>query len=101
MYKYYIIIGHQCSKPELKELCRYSERLLDCWRELALELGLPFETIKTLDIDCTRIQDKCRQMFDMWLERSSDPCWHEIVEALRMIRMSRLANSIEAEHLGM
>ena len=68
---------------------------------MALELGLPFETIKTLDIDCTRIQDKCRQMFDMWLERSPDPCWHKIVEALRMIKMSRLANSIEAEHLGM
>ena len=40
-------------------------------------------------------------MFDMWLERSPDPCWHEIVEALRMIKMSHLANSIEAEHLGM
>ena len=72
-----------------------------CWTDLALELDLPSKIIDKLDIDYILIRNKCRQMFDMWLERSPDPCWHEIVEALRMIKMSRLANSIEAEHLGM
>ena len=68
---------------------------------MALELDLPSETIDTLDIDFTRTKDKCRRMFDTWLQRSPDPCWCEIVEALKIIKMSRLATDIEAEHLSM
>ena len=101
-YNYHILYkGHQYCKPKLKELCRYSEDVSKCWIDLALWLDLPSKTIDTLDIDCTRIKDKCRYMFDKWLERSPDPCWCEIVEALKMIEMSHLATNIEAKHLGM
>ena len=82
-------------------MCRYSEDVLKCWTDLALELDLPSKTIDTLDIDCPRTKDKCRRMFDKWLERSLDPCWCELIEALKMIEMSHLATDIEAKHLGM
>ena len=97
---YFIIIGHQYYKPRLKELCRYSEDVSKCWTDLALELDLPSKTIDTLDIDYTRIKDKCRHMFNRWLERSPDPCWCDIIEALKMIKMSHLATDIEADYLG-
>ena len=99
--QYFIITGHQYCKPRLKELCRYSEDVAKCWTDLALELDLPSKTVDTLDIDCTRTKDKCRCMFDIWLERSPDACWCEIIEALKMIKMSRLATDIEAKYLGM
>ena len=94
-------IGHQYCKPRLKELCQYSEDVSECWTYLALQLDLSSEIIKTLDIDYTRTKDKCFHMFDKWLERYPDPCWCEIVEALRMVKMSHLATDIEAKHLGM
>ena len=96
-----LIIGHQYCKPRLKELCRYSEHISTCWTDLALELDLPSETIDTLDVNNSHTKDKCRRMFNTWLERSPDPCWCEIVEALKMIKMSHLATEIEGEHLGM
>ena len=68
---------------------------------MALELDLPSETINTLDNDYTRTKDKCRRMFDTWLQGSTDCCWCEIVGALKMMKMSCLATDIEAEHLGM
>ena len=95
------IVGHQYCKPRLKELCRYSEDVTNCWAELALELDLPSQTVETLDIECTRTKDKCRRIFVTWLERSPDPCWCEVVKALQMIKMSRLATDIEAKYLGM
>ena len=95
-----IVVGHQYCKPRLKELCRYSEDISKCWTDLALELDLSSKTINTLDIDYSRTKDKCRNMFDTWLERSPDPCWCEIVGALKMIKMSHLATDIEAEYLG-
>ena len=95
-----ILTGHQYHKPRLKELCRYSEDISNCWTDLALELDLPSKTIDTLDIDYARARDKCRHMFSTWLERSIDPCWCEVIEALKMIKLSHLATDIEAIYLG-
>ena len=95
------IVGHQYCKPRLKELCRYSEDVTNCWAELGLELDLPLQTVETLDIDYTRTKEKCRRMFVTWLERSPDPCWCEVVKALEMIKMLHLATEIEAKYLGM
>ena len=94
-------IGHQYCEPRLKELCRYSEDISTCWTYLALELNLRSETIDAVNVDHTCIRDKCRHMFNRWLERSLDPCWCEIIEALKMIKMSHLAADIEAQHIGM
>ena len=82
-------------------MCRHSEDVAKCWAELALELDLPSETIDTLDVNHSHIKDKCRHMFNTWLEGSPDACWCEIIEALKMIKMSRLATDIEAKYLGM
>ena len=95
-----LLIGHRYSKPKLKELYRYSEHISTCWTGVALELDLSSETIDTLDINSVHTNDKCRHMFNKWLQRSLDPCWCEIVEALQMVKLSHLATDVEAKHLG-
>ena len=94
-------LDHQHHKPKLKELCRYSEAFSSCWVELGLELDLPNETITTIDKDHNRIKDKCREMFNTWLQRSPDACWCHIVNALKMHNMVQLAKNIEESFLSM
>ena len=96
-----LLIGHQYCKPELKELCRYSEQLSTSWAGIALELNLSSETIDTLEVNSVHTDDKCRRMFNTWLRRSLHPCWCEIVEALKMVKLLHLAIDVEAKHLGM
>ena len=95
------LIGHRYCKPELKELCRYSEKLSTSWARVALELNLSSETIDALEVNSVHTDDRCRRMFNTWLHRSLDPCWCEIVEALKMAKLSHLATEVEAKHLGM
>ena len=92
---------HQHHRPKLKELCRYSEAISLCWVDLALELDLPYETINTIDNDHNHIKEKCRSMFNTWLERSPNACWCHIVNALKMHAMLQLAKDIEQSFLSM
>ena len=71
------------------------------WKELALELDLPYKTVKRIDQDHDNIKDKCYDMFNTWLERSPDACWCYIVKALKECNMSKLAKVIEESYLSM
>ena len=96
----YLKLGHKHQVPKLKELCRLSEAVSSCWKELALELDLPFETISRIDKDRVHIKEKCYDMFNTWLQRSFDACWCHIVNALKMCRMLQLAKDIENYYLS-
>lgn len=96
-----LLIGHQYCKPELKELCQYTEQISTSWDRVALELNLTSEIIDAIEVDSVRTDGRCRRMFNTWLQRSHDPCWCEIVEALKMVKLSCLAIDVEAKHLGM
>ena len=80
-------------------MCRYSEAVSSCWKELALELNFPYETIDRIDNERARIKDKCYDMFNTWLQRSLDACWCHIVNALKMHNMLQLAKNIEESFL--
>ena len=94
-------LGHQHHKPKLKELCRYSETVSSCWKQLGLELDLPLETVSTIDHNHHYVEDKCYYMFNTWLQRSPDASWCHIVDALKMIKMLQLAKNIEESFLSM
>ena len=81
-------------------MSRYSEAVSSCWKELALELDLPYDTISRIDNDHNHIKDKCYDMFNTWLQRSPDACWCHIVEALKMRNMLQLANDIDKSFLS-
>ena len=94
-------LEHQHREPKLKELCHYSDDISSCWKKLALELDLPYATIKRIDKDNDDINDKCFDMFNKWLERSPDTCWCHIVNALKKCNLSKLAKDIEESYLSM
>ena len=79
----------------------YFEDISSCWKDLALELDLPYKTVKSIDKDNDNIKDKCYDMFNTWLERLPDACWCHIVKALKNCNMSKLAKDIEEYFLSM
>ena len=96
----YVQLGHKYHKPRLKELCRHYEAVSSCWKELALELDLSYDTINRIDNDHDRIKEKCYDMFNTWLQRSPDACWCHIVNALKMCKMLQLSKDIQESFLS-
>ena len=94
-YFTYFCLVHQHSEPKLKELRHYFEDISSCWKDLAVELDLPYKTVKRIDKDNDNIKDKCYDMFSTWLERSPEACWCNIVRALKKCEMLKLAKDIE------
>ena len=97
----YHYLGHQRRRPELKELCHYSVSISPCWKNLALELNLAYATIQMIDANCSHITDKCREMFNTWLQSSPNACWCYFVNALKMYSKLKLAEDIEKSFLSM
>ena len=89
------MIDHQQSKPELKELVRYSDHIVTCWRELALELSLSSEAIDTINVKPVDVKDKCYDMFNTWLRQTCDPCWCQVANAFKMVKLNEAAREIE------
>ena len=86
---------HQQSKPELRELVHYSDKLATCWRQLALELSLSPEDINIINANHNDIKNKCYYMFHTWLERTCDPCWCQVASAFEMVKLYAAAKEIE------
>ena len=89
-------LDHQQSKPELKELVRYSNKIARCWKQLALELSLSVEDVDVIDVNCVDVNDKCYEMFNTWLRRTCDSCWCQVANALKIVKLNEVA--IEAEN---
>ena len=56
---------HDCdeNKPELKELVKYSVKVADHWKIIALNLKGCEDKIAVIDIDCNRVESKYYKMF--------------------------------------
>ena len=94
-------LGHQYCKPELKELCRHSDAVSLFWKQLALELDFPSETIDRIDKDRDSLTDKCYDLFKTWLQRSPNACWCHIIDALKTRDMLQMARNVEETYLSM
>jgi len=90
---------YQHCRPKLKELCHYSDTISSCWKDLALELNLPQETVNTIDNDHSRIKDKCYHMFSKWLQRTPNSCWSHIVQAMKNVDLLQAAKEVEDAYL--
>jgi len=86
-------------RPKLKELCHYSDTISLCWKDLALELNLPQETINAIDNDHSRSKDKCYHMFNKWLQRTPNSCWSHIVQAMKNVDLLQAAKEVEDAYL--
>ena len=93
-----LFTDHQQSKPELRELVRYSDKIVTCWKQLALELLLSPEVVDTIDADHPiHVNDKCYEMFNTWLRQTCDPCWCQVAGAFKMVKLYEAAREIESK----
>ena len=88
-------LDHQQSKPELKELVRYSRKIARVWKQLALELSLSAEDVDVIDINHDDVNDKCYEMFNTWLRQTCDPCWCQVANALKIVKLNEVAIAVE------
>ena len=86
---------HLQSKPELRELVHYSDKIVTCWKQLALQLSLSPEVVDIIDLDYNKVKDKCYGMFKSWLMRTCDPCWCQVASAFKMVKLNEAAGEIE------
>ena len=86
---------HQQSKPELKELVRYSDKIVTCWKQLALELSLSAEVVDRIDVNHVDVNNKCYEMFNTWLRQTCDPCWCQVANAFKMVKLYKIATEVE------
>ena len=88
-------LDHQQSKPELKELVRYSRKIARVWKQLALELSLSAGDVDVIDINHDDVNDKCYEMFNTWLRQTCDPCWCQVANALKIVKLNEVAIAVE------
>ena len=93
----YSTTDHQQSKPELKELVHYSDRVVTCWKQLALELSLSAEAVNIIDVNHVDVVNKCYDMFNTWLRQTCDPCWCQVANAFKMVKLNEAAREIETK----
>ena len=86
---------HRQCKPQLKDLVHYSDKVVTCWKQLALQLSLSPQVVDIMDFDCSGINDKCYDMFSSWLKWTCDPCWCQVASAFRMVNLNEAAGEIE------
>ena len=72
------IIGHhRCenNRPKPADLSKYKTNISKCWKEVALNLGIPKDKVSTIDYNNLDVEDKCYHMFDTWLDTTISTCW--------------------------
>ena len=88
-----------CSKPIFKELCKYIYKIAyHDWQVIAAELDIPRERINTIDIDHSKVTEKCCKMFNVWLDRTPYPCWCHFIQALYAVELKGIAEDAK-QHL--
>ena len=88
-------IDHQQNEPELKDLVHYSDKIVKCWKQLALQLSLSPEVVDTIDVNNEDVNNKCYEMFSIWLRQTCDPCWCQVANAFKMVKLYEAAREIE------
>ena len=89
------LTDHLQSKPELKELVKYSDKIVHCWKEFALHLPLSPYAANRVDVNNADVRNKCLEMFNIWLRQTHDSCWCQVASAFKMVELNEAAREIE------
>ena len=91
-----LYIAHD--RPALKYLNKYvKEEASIKWHDLGLELLEPEDERKLNEIQYSShrdVSERCKQMFQLWLERCPDATWEHLIQALREVGLNHLATTI-------
>ena len=90
--------GTDC--PSLRHLHRFKKEISKNWFDLGVELiNDSVNELNNLQEDFPKDAGKCcSKMFQLWLKKSNNATWNQLIEALRVpnIEMFELANKIES-----
>ena len=80
-------------KPELRDLI--SDVQTTEWYHLGLQLNLDNFTLRQIQVDARKNQERLTLLFEAWLQVSENPSWQDVVRALKAIGERRLAAKLE------
>ena len=94
---YYVLIT---AENDLRDVLTVIRDLID-WKELGLQLGLLYPTLKRIDLEQRGIINSCKiEMLSTWLQQQDDvsqkgiPSWSVLRNALKQIEEHELADRI-------
>ena len=69
--------------PELKELQKLiTFNYASCWKEIGIELNLPYATIQTIEADHRNSEQRCTGILAKWLDVDVSATWQKILQAI-------------------
>lgn len=89
-------------RPEMKFLNRYVRESLcakgtDMWKDLGIELLGSTNALDVISNNNNDIRNCCSAMFQLWLDRQPTASWRQLIEALKQLRLTYLADQIESK----
>ena len=85
--------------PEISEVLKSLDEVVDGWFRLGLELGLSASLLLAIEHDYHRIGERKREMVWKWMNSVAlKPTWCSLVNALHAIDMHAVAEKISVEH---
>ena len=92
---------HSCNanKPDFRDLMPFSEKIIQQWKEIAIQLGISHNEVDIIDLNHQRsMQDKCYDLFITWLKLIKSPCWCHFIQALYAVKLNNVVEEAK-KHL--
>lgn len=83
----------------VKTLCAELKRVAD-WHQLGINLGVPADGLTNVESDHQSNNRRKAQMLDLWLQRTPNATWGDVVSALEEMGENRVAENIRHNHIG-
>jgi len=85
--------------PEISEVLKSLDEVVDGWFRLGLELGLSASLLRAIELDYHRIGERKREMVWKWMNSVAlNPTWCSLVNTLHAIDMHAVAEKVSVEH---
>ena len=94
-----MIMHTGCDRPALKLLNKYVRKdTSHKWHDLGLELLEPEDEGMLNEIETNNpidVSTCCKEMFQLWLRKSHNASWNQLIQALKEVELSNLAAKVE------
>ena len=85
--------------PTLKELTNALKSVSN-WKLLGVNLDLSGSELATIERDYHGDNTRCKtEMLSRWLENTTCPSWEAVVQALRLMEVNAVANTIQRKYV--
>ena len=72
-------------------MIKYSTKISAYWKQVVILLGVPKDKVFTINLNYQRIEEKCLELFNIWLNRTVYACWYHFIQALFAVGLNGIA----------